>query len=990
MSFAERSQQAYINSGSRPIPVPVVPPVANVIAQGTVVGMRPPQPSSQTPPPQAPQTSSPVRMMYGVNPIPSVTGGGVGGHPHNMSYAPHPTSSVPSSVPSTSHPYPSSTPVMQHQPPQPQPVVVVPAAGSYAARSAAAAAQTPPNHIYGATQQPYGNSVMSQQQQQQPPQQPQPQPMMGNTLPTPSMHRTGMPNAMTNNTTAYHSVALGTESTQFQQKILTDSIRKVQEHAYYMKQAMEQKNLAVTLDRAAHMVGELGGPPHGHPTTSTNTSSHNHNNANSGAPTNTGVSAKLTPKNYYDLYMRALEDMPLLEEYLYNLAMTGSSMSQQPPIPPTPGMIHIVADASQLAPPTATTITASPKYTMKQLYDCVQYCPRVVSRLYLQVAAGSALIRSGECSAKYVMADLQDAVRCEQNPVRGLFLRYFLITALRDKLPDTPPSPPPPASSTVTAAVMTNTRIDEDGDETTNDMNDDRPTTATTQTTADKETKVDDDYLDDSNVDMTEEGTVKDSYEFILSNFMEMNKLWVRIQHLPGEGKDKEARKRRERERNDLRILVGTNLVRLSQLECVTSKIYGEEILPYILEHIVTTGDPLSQAYLMDCLVQVFPDEYHIETLPILLNVCPRLKDKVNIRTILQGLMDRLAKYLADEELLDESDTNQVKISLAKDSFGLFEECVQKVYNARGPKLTSKEVIRLQTALLHYSIKCFPGHVEQVGRCIDSCVTALQQANASYDNNPDNRTTTTNTNSNNNSSSTGNSNSAIGAPSLDDASVAELEKLLSIPLDSLALKVLEFDTYSQLISFLPWQNRREVAISMLKAVENSGSTPKHIKDIEQLFHVIEPLVRDETYPQMPQQTAYIGMMQQSAAHMDPNRLTKVKEENCHVAKLLHTLNNSDVDIMYSILLLAKRHLTHELSGPDRTVHTLTALVFAAFRLASRVFSIERNPTVDPSESGINSNVDAETSEAVETTSGNPEVNQKERNEATTKVAKSVR
>jgi vacuolar protein sorting-associated protein 35 len=107
-----------------------------------------------------------------------------------------------------------------------------------------------------------------------------------------------------------------------------------------------------------------------------------------------------------------------------------------------------------------------------------------------------------------------------------------------------------------------------------------------------------------------------------------------------------------------LRILVGTNLVRLSQLEAVTSKIYGEVILPRILDHIVAAGDPLSQAYLMDCLVQVFPDEYHIETLPILLNVCPRLRDKVNIRTILQGLMDRLANYLADEELLDESDTN--------------------------------------------------------------------------------------------------------------------------------------------------------------------------------------------------------------------------------------------------------------------------------------------------------------------------------------------
>ena len=48
---------------------------------------------------------------------------------------------------------------------------------------------------------------------------------------------------------------------------------------------------------------------------------------------------------------------------------------------------------------------------------------------------------------------------------------------------------------------------------------------------------------------------------------MEMNKLWVRLQHLPGEGRNKDVKKRRERERNDLRILVGTNLVRLSQLE---------------------------------------------------------------------------------------------------------------------------------------------------------------------------------------------------------------------------------------------------------------------------------------------------------------------------------------------------------------------------------------------------------------------------------------
>lgn len=55
-------------------------------------------------------------------------------------------------------------------------------------------------------------------------------------------------------------------------------------------------------------------------------------------------------------------------------------------------------------------------------------------------------------------------------------------------------------------------------------------------------------------------------------NFGEMNKLWVRMQHQgPSREKDK-----RERERRELRILVGTNLVRLSQLENLNVDIYSK------------------------------------------------------------------------------------------------------------------------------------------------------------------------------------------------------------------------------------------------------------------------------------------------------------------------------------------------------------------------------------------------------------------------------
>jgi len=65
-------------------------------------------------------------------------------------------------------------------------------------------------------------------------------------------------------------------------------------------------------------------------------------------------------------------------------------------------------------------------------------------------------------------------------------------------------------------------------------------------------------------------GSVMDSIEFILQNFTEMNKLWVRMQH-QGAPSEKE---KREQEREELRLLVGKNLARLSQLEGVDIDIY--------------------------------------------------------------------------------------------------------------------------------------------------------------------------------------------------------------------------------------------------------------------------------------------------------------------------------------------------------------------------------------------------------------------------------
>ena len=83
------------------------------------------------------------------------------------------------------------------------------------------------------------------------------------------------------------------------------------------------------------------------------------------------------------------------------------------------------------------------------------------------------------------------------------------------------------------------------------------------------------DFLSFSSMDIlfsSGDGVLTDSIDFILLNFSEMNKLWVRMQH-QGSSRDRE---KRERERLELRILVGTNLVRLANLDKIDTATYKE------------------------------------------------------------------------------------------------------------------------------------------------------------------------------------------------------------------------------------------------------------------------------------------------------------------------------------------------------------------------------------------------------------------------------
>ncbi|KAK3353245.1 vacuolar protein sorting-associated protein 35 [Lasiosphaeria hispida] len=230
---------------------------------------------------------------------------------------------------------------------------------------------------------------------------------------------------------------------------------------------------------------------------------------------------------------------------------------------------------------------------LADLYELVQYAGNIIPRLYLMITVGTAYMSIEGAPVKELMKDMMDMSRGVQHPIRGLFLRYYLSGQARDYLP----------------------AGDSDGPE----------------------------------------GNLQDSINFVLTNFVEMNKLWVRLQH---QGHSRE-RDQRTQERKELQLLVGSNIVRLSQL--VDLPAYKNGILAPLLEQVVQCRDVLAQEYLLEVITQVFPDEFHLHTLDQFLAAVSRLNPHVNVKAIVIGLMDRLSDY-AERESQNESDEDRGKV----------------------------------------------------------------------------------------------------------------------------------------------------------------------------------------------------------------------------------------------------------------------------------------------------------------------------------------
>ncbi|CAM6058139.1 unnamed protein product [Sphagnum tenellum] len=444
------------------------------------------------------------------------------------------------------------------------------------------------------------------------------------------------------------------------------------------------------------------------------------------------------------------------------------------------------------------------------IYELVQHAGNILPRLYLLCTVGSVYIKSKEAPAKDVLKDLVEMSRGVQHPIRGLFLRSYLSQISRDKLPD-----------------------------------------------------IGSPYEGEG-------GSVMDAVEFVLQNFTEMNKLWVRMQH-QGLVRDKE---KREKERSELRDLVGKNLHVLSQLEGVDLEMYREVVLPRVLEQVVNCKDELAQYYLMDCIIQVFPDDFHLQTLETLLGACPQLQPTVDIKTVMSQLMERLSKYVAaSPDVLQEF--------LQVEAFSKFSHSVVEVIDAQ-PDMPLVGAVSLHVSLLTFVLRVHADRLDFIDQVLGACVKKLE-----------------------------------GKGKVKDSKATkQLVALLSAPLEKYkdVVVVLKLSNYARVMEHLDYETNKVMTVVLIQSILSNSTMISAPDKVDALFELLKELIQDS----------------EGQPLSDTVDEEDFQEEQNLVARLVHMLVNDDPEQMFLILTTARKHFVQ--GGPRRLQYTLPPLIFTALKL----------------------------------------------------------
>lgn len=484
----------------------------------------------------------------------------------------------------------------------------------------------------------------------------------------------------------------------------------------------------------------------------------------------------LSPRNYYHLYSIIFDEMQYLEQFFKEEYRRGRKM--------------------------------------KYLYDSVQQASSIIPRLYLLITVGSVYIETQQVPAAEIIFDLLQIVKGVQNPLRGLFIRYYFLKMIKDKLPDVN-----------NEYEQTNSSID-------------------------------------------------DTLKFIFQNLEEMNRLWIRL----SVGCTGNERLLKEKERNELKILVGENIIRLASLNGLTIDLYKNEVLHKLIAILLDSKDQLSQQYLMECIIHAFPDDYNIQCIGTILDTCTKLVPTVDIKLLFINLMEKLAKFVGDTGR-DQSATLQS----AEQIFELLKMNIDKIVEEQNNGgMETLKIIELQVAFMKFTIKCCPDKLNTVNHILHSSVETLNKNRNEL--------------------------------RLSQEGVKLVGRLLSVPLES-SLSIFDLPQFPALMNYLDFSSRATLSLRIIDSLV-SGSSKESLDSVEKvtvLLDFVRPLLLD-------------------ASDSIETDVYQFEYEQQAVAKLIFVIHNNDPQKQFEMFATLKNVFLK--GGARRQKFTLPSLVSAYFQLAA--------------------------------------------------------
>ncbi|PXF41784.1 Vacuolar protein sorting-associated protein 35B [Gracilariopsis chorda] len=529
-----------------------------------------------------------------------------------------------------------------------------------------------------------------------------------------------------------------------------------------------------------------------------------------------------------------------------------------------------------------------------ELYERVQETPLVLPRLYLLITAGSVYIKSQQAAAKDVLRDLVEMCAGVQHPQRGLFLRAYLSQMMKDKLPD----------------VLSEDEHDEDS----NDIS---------------------------------AGTVHDSISFVIRNFTEMNRLWVRMER-EASTRDIEVL---EKERLELRILVGSNIATLGRLVGSNLDLYKTEVLPAIVEQIVKCNDSIAQEYLADCIAQVFPDDFHLQTLEEFMHMCKDLKKGVNMRIILSSIIQRLSRFVS-------SSSEAKHAAIQTGAFTVFRDKLPAVAKHQGSSLNLTDRLRIHVELMNFTLCSEPNRTDYVDDVLGFTVHDMQKfLGSTYDHGK--------------KSKSFRKISTTYKPLITDDELLALD-VLTKPLDKFKSvgSVLKLENFVVLQNFLSYENQKALAARLLLSAGGYSKCIHNVNTLKKLFRYVAPLVLekrvgsdaeaegtggDGMYQKFDMSTityhheyllALMPVGSSTAPQLESSQslsadTSAISEEDTEqfeknqelVARIVYLCEDENIGEALSLYIVLRQELIR--GGGKRLSITLPSLMFASLRLALR-------------------------------------------------------